>query len=192
MRTVDELATIAETRRRNVKGLALPGYRGETLMTPGRKARRQRSGKHIAKICLGGLGEVRSRQIAPPRAGPGNRRPFLAASDRVPVESVCGLEPRARDREGSIFRAGSGPARALARKEPLFDELGYRDEGDVGRRWSWKAAARRRRRLSPESPRIAGFHRRRWPWSTLPRKAWLGLRRWTRGCWKWRCIRPMS
>ena len=44
-----------------------------------------------------------------------------------------------------FFSLGSGPARALAVKEPLFDELGYRDHARCAGSWCMEVDRRRRR-----------------------------------------------
>lgn len=92
------------------------------------------AGQLIAEICMGGLGSV--------ALGPGQ----TAGEYRVHVQShqpvlAClgsqyagwNLTATAQDTGGKAYVAlGSGPARALAGKEPLYEELGYRDQADVG------------------------------------------------------------
>ena len=46
----------------------------------------------------------------------------------------AGGYPTAKSKD-AFFALGSGPARALARVEPLFEELGYRDSADARPRW---------------------------------------------------------
>jgi methenyltetrahydromethanopterin cyclohydrolase len=87
------------------------------------------AGRRIAEICLGGLGTVR---ISP--AGPIARWPFsveVHASD--PVLACLGSQYAGwslKDETGAtgFFALGSGPGRAAAGVEALFEELGYRDE----------------------------------------------------------------
>jgi len=86
------------------------------------------AGRRIAEICLGGLGRVRLAgnprlQRWPWHVEVQSSQPVLAclASQYAGWSLVHGEGKRA-------FRAlGSGPARALGSKEPLFAELGYRD-----------------------------------------------------------------
>ena len=97
----------------------------------GRRIREvSRPGCESPKICLGGLGSV---HLTTDAALP--RWPWTIAvsssqpGDRVPRQPICRLEPCARrEAERRFFALGSGPARALARKEPLFAELGYRGQ----------------------------------------------------------------
>ena len=93
------------------------------------------------------------------------------------------------EKPNAFFALGSGPARALARKEPLFADLGYADAADaavlvlesgtaasrgVGREGG--AGLRRARRRGSASP----MRRRR----ALPAAC-----RWWRGCSKWPCTK---
>jgi methenyltetrahydromethanopterin cyclohydrolase len=89
------------------------------------------AGVLVAAICMGGLGAVEHR--AAPREGwPGwlhvrSSQPMLACM----ASQYAGWSLSASKEETGgkkFFALGSGPARALACKEPLFAELGYRDE----------------------------------------------------------------
>lgn len=92
------------------------------------------AGRLIAEICMGGLGSV---ALGPCRhAGTAE---VQVRSDQ-PVLACLGsqyagwnLTASAQDTGGkAYFALGSGPARALAGKETLYDELGYRDQADAG------------------------------------------------------------
>lgn len=87
------------------------------------------AGRLIAEICLGGLGRVALAQI--PHAG---RWPLGVQVHTVDPVLAClgsqyaGWSLSFGEGEGAFQALGSGPGRALARKEPLFAELGYADE----------------------------------------------------------------
>jgi len=87
------------------------------------------AGRRIAEICLAGLGRV--DVIAHPSEWPVGVH--VNASD--PVLACLGSQyagwSLSHGEGKSAFRAlGSGPARSLAFREPLFEELGYRDAFD--------------------------------------------------------------
>lgn len=88
------------------------------------------AGVSIAAICMGGLGEVRVRQatnnIWPTWIDVHSAQPVLACL----ASQYAGWSLSASKEEtGSkkFFALGSGPVRALAAREPLFEALGYRD-----------------------------------------------------------------
>lgn len=90
------------------------------------------AGRRIAEICLGGLGRV---TLVP--AGTNAVWPWeLAVSTTHPVLACLGSQYAGwslshGEGKGSFFALGSGPGRALAGKEELFEELGYRDRADT-------------------------------------------------------------
>ena len=108
------------------------GQHGETLVDAGATARGGiAAGLRIAEICMGGLGEVRiGSDAALPRWPFGvvvrSSQPVLAclASQYAGWSLAHGEKPNA------WFALGSGPARALARREKLFGELNYADDAD--------------------------------------------------------------
>lgn len=104
---------------------------GATLVDAGAKARGGvEAGRRMAEICLGGLGTV---SVLPGDAATG-ALPAVAVRAADPVIACLGSQYAGWSLgEGKFFALGSGPARALARKEPLFEELGYADaaEGTV-------------------------------------------------------------
>lgn len=90
------------------------------------------AGRRIAEICLGGLGSVSLSGSGPVAGWP--LAVHVHAAD--PVLACLGsqyagwsLSHKESDKKG--FNAlGSGPGRALSLKEPLFNELDYRDQAD--------------------------------------------------------------
>ena len=81
---------------------------------------------------MGGLGKVR---LAPDNATP--RWPWtIAVASPQPVIACLGSQYAGWSLahgagEDAFFALGSGPARALAQKEAVFKDIGYRDEADV-------------------------------------------------------------
>jgi methenyltetrahydromethanopterin cyclohydrolase len=110
------------------------GELGETLIdagskTPGGIA----AGIRIAEICMGGLGQV---DLLPSSATP--RWPWtLVVRSSNPViaclaSQYAGWRLADETAEKPFFALGSGPARALARREPIFKDLGYSDNAVRG------------------------------------------------------------
>ena len=93
------------------------------------------AGLLIGEICMGGLGRVGLRSGGP-EAWPTwlevrSSQPMLACL----ASQYAGWSLAASKEETGgkkFFSLGSGPARALAGKEALFAELGYRDRADAG------------------------------------------------------------
>jgi methenyltetrahydromethanopterin cyclohydrolase len=105
------------------------GARGETIIDAGKNARGGiEVGLRMAEICLGGLGHV---VLNPTGSNP--KWPFeLSVRSSDPViaclaSQYAGWALSHGEGKGAFFALGSGPARALARKEPLFQDLAYRD-----------------------------------------------------------------
>ena len=105
------------------------GARGETIIDAGKNARGGiEAGLRMAEICLGGLGHV---ALNPTGSNP--KWPFeLSVRSSDPViaclaSQYAGWALSHGEGKGAFFALGSGPARALARKEPLFQDLAYRD-----------------------------------------------------------------
>jgi methenyltetrahydromethanopterin cyclohydrolase len=85
------------------------------------------AGRRIAEICLGGLGRV--------TFGPAESGAVAAIAVGVhaadPVLACLGSQYAGWSlQEGKFFALASGPGRARALKEPLFDELSYRDDAE--------------------------------------------------------------
>lgn len=102
---------------------------GARMVDAGAQARGSiEAGRRIAEICLGGLGTV---TIGP--AGPIPSWPFsVTVHSADPVLACLGSQYAGwslADEPGAsgFFALGSGPGRAVALVEDLFQELGYRD-----------------------------------------------------------------
>ncbi len=89
------------------------------------------AGRRIAEICLGGLGTVALVGAGPAYAWP--LSVHVHASDPVLAclgSQYAGWSLASGEGKAAFQALGSGPARALACKEPLFGELGYRDSAE--------------------------------------------------------------
>ena len=108
------------------------GEAGERLVDAGAKHRGGiEAGLQLAAICMGGLGTVR---LVPDPALPHWPWTISVASSQ-PVTAClasqyAGWSLSHGEKPNAFFALGSGPARALARKEELFGELGYEDRAD--------------------------------------------------------------
>jgi len=91
------------------------------------------AGATIAAICMGGLGRVAVRAGGewPTLIEVASAQPVLAClASQYAGWSLAATKEQTGGKK--FFALGSGPARALACKEPLFEELGYRDQADAG------------------------------------------------------------
>jgi methenyltetrahydromethanopterin cyclohydrolase len=130
-RLVESMVAEAAALRVNVAR----GSLGERLIDAGSRCRGGiAAGIRVAEICMGGLGHV---AVVPDASMPD--WPFtLVVRSSQPVIACLGSQYAGwnlahKEEEGvSFFALGSGPARALARTEPLFDHLGYADSSDSG------------------------------------------------------------
>ena len=110
--------------------------RGVTLVDAGIAAPGSiAAGLLVARLCMGGLGEA--ALLAGPRDGwptwlqVHSSQPVLAClASQYAGWSLNATKEETGARKFSAL--GSGPARALACKEALFEELGYRDSSDFG------------------------------------------------------------
>jgi len=90
------------------------------------------AGRRIAEICLGGLGSVTLSGSGPVAGWPLS----VHVHTTDPVLACLGSQyagwslSHKAEGEKTFHALGSGPGRALACKEPLFEELGYRDQAD--------------------------------------------------------------
>jgi methenyltetrahydromethanopterin cyclohydrolase len=127
---------LVETLRADAEALRIGisiGERGETLIDAGATQRGGiAAGLRLAEICMGGLGTVQLFADAmiprwPWSVSVVSSSPVIAclASQYAGWSLAHGEKPNA------FFALGSGPARALARKEKLFAELDYADEADA-------------------------------------------------------------
>ncbi len=125
---VEALARDADALRVEVSTLA----NGGTLIDAGiAAAGGLEAGLRIARICVGGLGEVSLATTGPLAQWP----TMLQVHTAHPVLACLGSQyagwSLSHGEGKQAFHAlGSGPGRALAVKEPLFSELGYRDYGE--------------------------------------------------------------
>lgn len=108
------------------------GAAGETLVDAGADVPGSlEAGRMLTEICLGGLGAV---AIAPDAVIP--RYPWsLTVRTWQPVvgclgSQYAGWQLSSGEGKGAYFSMGSGPARALAGKEALFEDIAYRDDHD--------------------------------------------------------------
>lgn len=108
------------------------GELGETLIDAGsRHPGGIAAGLRVAAICMGDLGHV---ELVP--SGAIARWPWtLTTRSSNPVIACLGSQYAGwnlshGEGKEAFFALGSGPARALARREPLFDKLGYSDAAD--------------------------------------------------------------
>jgi len=83
------------------------------------------AGLRIARICLGGLGEV--RLTSDPTLPRWNWTITVTSSQPV-IACLASQYAGWSLADGDFFALGSGPARALARKEVLFEDLDYADK----------------------------------------------------------------
>ena len=88
------------------------------------------AGRRIAEICLGGLGTVSLASAGgeawPVQVHVHTADPVLACL----ASQYAGWSLSHGKGKGAFHALGSGPGRALARKEPLFAELAYADAAD--------------------------------------------------------------
>jgi methenyltetrahydromethanopterin cyclohydrolase len=109
---------------------------GATLVDAGIDSRGSiAAGMLVAEICMGGLGRVSLRAGGlegwPTWIEVCSSRPVLAClGSQYAGWSLTASKEEAGGKK--FFSLGSGPARALAGKEPLFEELGYRDGAASG------------------------------------------------------------
>jgi methenyltetrahydromethanopterin cyclohydrolase len=105
------------------------GALGETLIDCGSKTVGSlTAGLRVAEICTGGLADV---AIAPSSLGPRWPWTIMVRSSQPVIACLAsqyaGWRLSIDDGDESFIALGSGPARALARREPLFQELAYDD-----------------------------------------------------------------
>jgi methenyltetrahydromethanopterin cyclohydrolase len=85
------------------------------------------AGRRLAEICLAGLAEV----ALVPSTSPAGGIAVQVSTDR-PVAACMASQYAGWQIAGEKFFAmGSGPMRALARREPLFESIGASDQSDV-------------------------------------------------------------
>jgi methenyltetrahydromethanopterin cyclohydrolase len=90
------------------------------------------AGLRIAEICLGGLGRTNLSMNGLLRHWPWSLG--VHASDPILAclgSQLAGWQLTVGSGQNAYSALGSGPGRAAARKEPLFDELGYSDRAET-------------------------------------------------------------
>jgi methenyltetrahydromethanopterin cyclohydrolase len=90
------------------------------------------AGRQIAEICMAGLGQVSLSAGSPFKHWPW----MLNVHSASPViaclgSQLAGWQLVAGEGKDAYYALASGPARSIAGKESLFDELGYRDAADA-------------------------------------------------------------
>ncbi len=112
-----------------LKVAVMQGQSGETLIDAGSgRLGSIQAGLRVAEICMGGVGTVDLVCDAATLRWPWT----LVVRSSVPViaclaSQYAGWRLAQGEGKDAFFALGSGPARALAHKEPLFDHLAYRD-----------------------------------------------------------------
>lgn len=106
------------------------GEGGETIVDAGQSVRGGiEAGLRLAEICLGGLGTV---SLVPSNLYPSWPFEIFVRSTDPVIACLCsqyaGWALSHGEGKDSFFALGSGPGRALSRKEPLFAEMDYRDD----------------------------------------------------------------
>ena len=125
---VEDLIKNQDYYRVNVK----KGPNGCTLIDAGVNALgNMEAGRVISEICLGGIGRVHILNTLQNHEWPLT----IHVNTNDPVIACLGSQyagwSLSSKEEGSKFNAlGSGPARALALKEPLFKDINYSDDSD--------------------------------------------------------------
>lgn len=122
----DAAARIADAMVARAEALGLRvsrGAGGETVVDCGRPGSAE-AGLHLARIAMGGLASVALRSF--------KGRAHVRVRTDQPLLACIGSQYAGwhlRTADGA-FLMGSGPARALARREPLFDDIPHREEAD--------------------------------------------------------------
>lgn len=103
---------------------------GTTIIDAGVKAQGgTQAGKIITEICLGGYGTV---EVFPAQYSDINLPSVFVYTDYPAISTMGSQFADWRIKAGDYLAIGSGPARALARKnKELYEKIGYEDEADV-------------------------------------------------------------
>lgn len=122
---VERLVADADVLRLHVR----PGPLGARIVDAGIEATGGiEAGRRIAEICMGGLGSVAIETGANLPRWPVT----VTSRSSHPVLACLGSQYAGWNLSVDRFHAmGSGPGRAMAGREKLFDELAYRDRGDA-------------------------------------------------------------
>lgn len=89
-------------------------------------------GRRVAEICMGGLGSV---TLVPGDAAVAELTQVHVHTEHPVIACLAsqyaGWSLSHGEGKGAFHALASGPGRAIARREPLFDELGYQDRAPV-------------------------------------------------------------
>lgn len=92
------------------------------------------AGRLFSEICLGGLGSVGFCRLD----FDGISLPGVTVAVNHPTISCMGsqyagwaFKVKGENKSDTYFAMGSGPARALYGKEPIYQDIGYRDQADI-------------------------------------------------------------
>ena len=108
------------------------GHKGCLIIDAGIKALgNMEAGRIISEICLGGIGRVHILNTFQSKDWPltihvNTNDPVIACLG----SQYAGWSLSSKDKSAKFNALGSGPARALALKEPLFDDIKYSDKSD--------------------------------------------------------------
>lgn len=86
------------------------------------------AGRQLAEICLAGLGQVR---FVPADAELACQAAVLVTTDRPLAACMAAQYAGWQIAEGNYFAMGSGPMRAAAGHEELFDKIGHVERSDL-------------------------------------------------------------
>ncbi|HEX3726878.1 MAG TPA: methenyltetrahydromethanopterin cyclohydrolase [Pirellulales bacterium] len=86
------------------------------------------AGRRMAQICLADLGWV---DFAPPRAGLDAAASVMVMTDHPVAACMASQYAGWQVAEGKYFAMGSGPMRAAAGKEALFEKIGYLEQASA-------------------------------------------------------------
>lgn len=94
------------------------------------------AGRYLAEVCMGGLGQVAFLPLdfGDPSTGSGQAfwLPGVGVSvDQPAIGCMAAQYAGWAIKREKFFAMGSGPARALAVVEPLYEKLAYQDDADV-------------------------------------------------------------
>jgi methenyltetrahydromethanopterin cyclohydrolase len=123
-RLADEIAQRADELRVEVH----TAENGTRLLDCGAKTvGSMEAGRFLAQVCLAGLGRV---EFVPGRSELGGGLAVAVTIDQ-PVAACMAAQYAGWQISGDkYFAMGSGPMRAAGSREPLFDEIGYRERPD--------------------------------------------------------------
>jgi methenyltetrahydromethanopterin cyclohydrolase len=124
---------VSEAEALNIKVSTLPS--GARVIDCGVQATgSQRAGKYLAEVCLGGLGQVAfvPLHLAASDSDCGFWLPGISVSvDQPAIACMASQYAGWAIKRGDFVAMGSGPARALARVEKLYEKLDYADAANV-------------------------------------------------------------